>query len=227
MLTMSRKIKKVRKEIAGAVDSEEGFTLVELTMVIIISVIMLAGMVAMMTSAFDLFTTSKDLQAITDSSRRMLQSMTRQIRGQLHIVNTESAVLEEADYSDRITFYADIDNDQGTAADVESYDQAEKVSFYVENNKLMMSVQEPDGGDPVVAVLGSHVTSVQFYYFYSGDKPELDGMNPDPMNPTNSYTGSAINEEVGMVRVVIRMQKGGVKRNYYQDIYLRVVNRVE
>ncbi|MBN1288896.1 MAG: hypothetical protein JXA49_04585 [Actinobacteria bacterium] len=218
MKLINRGLRKTRKSIAGIAGEEAGFTLVELSMVMLISVIMLAGMVAMITNAFDLFGTSKDLQAVTDSQRRVLGSMTRQIRNALFLVDAECD-------ENTLTFYSDIDNDQGTAADVDNYAQAEKVSFYLEDKKVMMSVTEPDGTPAVPATIGSYVNSIKFYYFLAKELPELDPISPDPKSPINSYAGTEKNEEVGMIRIVLRMQKGDIQRSFYQDVALRILDR--
>lgn len=218
MLKMNKALRNIRKKLGDSMEAEDGFSLVELSMVIIISTIMLAGMVGIIMTSFNLFTNSKDLQAITDSSRRILGSMTRQIRSALYLVN------EECD-GDTLTFYADVDNDQGTAADVDNYLEAEKVSLYLENNKVMMSVLEPGGESPVTAVLGSNVDDMDYYYFRAGEKPVLDSEDPDPMSPTNGYTAADKNESAGMIRIVLKMKKNDVSRSFYQDVFLRVLDR--
>lgn len=219
MLKMNKALRELRNKLTGGIDVEEGFSLVELMTVVLISAFMLAGMVGVIMTSFDLFSNSKDLQAITDSSRRILGSMTRQIRSALYLADAECD-------GNTLTFYADVDNDQGTAADVDNYLSTEKVSMYLENNKMIMSVLEPDGESAVPAVLGSHVNELDFYYFRAGEKPELDSDDPDPTSPINGITDVNKNESVGMIRIVVKMKKNKVSRSFYQDVFLRVLDRV-
>ena len=109
---MPRLMKKVRNRLDGK--TEEGFTIVELMMVVIISLVMMAGMVALVSSAVQLFRTSKDLGAVTDSARRSLASMARVLRLALHFDNSNCTV-------DKVTFWCDVDNDQSNAADVDDW----------------------------------------------------------------------------------------------------------
>lgn len=220
MKLFSRAFRKTRKAVGGITEEESGFTVIELTMVIVISLIMLAGMVAILSDAFNLFSTKKDEQAITDSSRRILSSVRRQLRTALFLVN------DECD-ANTLTFYADIDNDEGSAVDVDTYTSTEKVSFYLEDNDVMMAVEEPDGSTVVPATLGSYVTGIQFYYFAWGETPELNPSDPDFANPINAYAGSEINEDVGTVRIILTMQKGPVRRTFYDDVFLRILDRTD
>lgn len=207
--------RKVRMKMAG----EEGFTLVELMIVIVISVIMLAGMIALVTSAINLFNASKDLQALTDSARRALASMARQVRGALH--------LDDANCSETVlSFYADIDNDQAGTADVDNYTEAEYIRYYQSGDDVVMTITQPTGDtdpDNPGSNLGSYVRTngLRFYYFQPGVMPG----GADPYNPSGNFTGPNYNEEVGMVRIVMQLSKGKSNRSFYQDVFLRVLSR--
>lgn len=214
-LTM-RLMEKVRKGLAGK--SEPGFTIVELVLVMVISLIMLAGMIALVSGAFTVFNTSKDLAAVSDSARRTLSAMTRALRPALNMVNAGCT-------EDKITFYADIDNDQGSTADIETYNLAELVELSRYGAEAKINVTEP-GQTPIATgastpKIGSYVTRLQFYYFQNGRTPG----GTDPFNPTLTYIGSDINGEVGMVRIVLTLNKGNTTRKFYQDVFLRVILR--
>lgn len=197
------------------VRGEGAFTIVELTMVMIISTIMLSGLVTLVWGAMQSFNSSKDLQAVNDSSRRVLATMNRQIRTALHIDDSNTTNITFA-------FWADVDDDQGNTADIDTYTNAEWVGFYYDGatHKAMVQVTEPAGGGTTTGTLGSYVTSIDYYYFPAGVIP-----TGDPYAPTNGYVGTNFNEDIGMVRVVIRLQKNRVRRTFYQDVFLRVLNR--
>lgn len=207
---------------------EDGFTIVELMMVMILSVIMLAGMVALLTGAFDIFNSSKNLEVITDSSRRALPAMARVLRGALHFDNANCT-------EDKIVFWSDIDYNaddvnektQGDLADVDNYTQAEMVELSRYESNAKINVTEPGGAIVPTGAstpkLCSNVTRLQFYYFQSGVTPG----GSDPYNPTGDYTGSDINGEVGMVRIVLTLRKGSITRNFHQDVFLRALVREE
>lgn len=210
--------------------AEEGFTLVELLIVIMISVILLAGMVALVSSVFGVFESSKDLQALNDSSRRALSSISRQLKTALHFDNTICNP-ELADGGARtVKFWADVDNDQA-AVTINDYKLAEEVVLErtVDQGvgKVTMTVTNP-AADPTPGVvtagtLGSYVSDLRFYFFGQGVMPE----GSDPTNPTGCLQhNDDINADASMVRVVITLDKGDVSRTYYRDVFLRVVKRL-
>jgi type II secretory pathway pseudopilin PulG len=208
-------MKKVRKE------DESGFTIVELTMVVIISLIMMAGMIALLTSAFQVFNSSKDLETITDSSRRSLLAMSRMVREGLHFTNSECDV-------SKLTFYADINNDQGNTVDVDTWSTTERVQLMQVGTAIRINIT-PAGGTPgptndTTPKLGSYLAStdgLRFFYFEKGTSPQ----GSDPFNPTNTYSGSDINTDVGMIRIVLTLHKGNTTRRYFQDVFLRIILR--
>jgi len=204
-----------------------GFTIVELLMVSIIGSIMLAGMVGLIASIFGVFGESKDVQTLNDSSRRALAGVSSLLRTALHFDNLTSSVSQ-------VTFWADIDNDQipvvgnsSTWADIVRYKLAETVELYSNNNKLTMKVTPPlkelnEGVTVSTARLGSYLTDLKFFYFPAGVMPG----GTDPYNPTGGIPdGSDINGQVSMIRVVLKMSKGKVHRSYYQDVFLRIIER--
>ena len=83
---------------------EQGFTLVELMIVMIVSLIMMVGMIGLLYMGFNSFKKHRDLNALTDSSRRVLQMMSRELRSNLQFVNEECS-------DTQLEFYADIDAD--------------------------------------------------------------------------------------------------------------------
>jgi hypothetical protein len=178
---------------------------------------MMAGMVALVSSAVQLFRTSKDLGAVTDSARRSLASMARVLRLALHFDNSNCTV-------DKVTFWCDVDNDQSNAADVDNYALAERVQLMRYGTEAKINVTEP-GATPVetgasTPRLGSYVSSLKFYYFQHGPVPSAD-----PFTPTGTYTGSDINGEVAVVRIVMTFRKGSTTRRFYQDVFLRIIIR--
>ncbi len=208
-------MKKVRHE------DESGFTIVELTMVVIISLIMMAGMVALLTSAFQVFNSSKDLETITDTSRRSLLAMSRMVREGLHFVNSECDV-------NTLTFYADIDNDQPNTVDVDTWSTTERVQLTQVGTAIRINVTEPgDTPGPTTDAspkLGSYLASangLKFFYFKKGKSPT----GSDPFNPENTYTESDLNSDVGMIRIVLTLHKGNTTRRYFQDVFLRIILR--
>jgi len=214
---MSRLLGKTRSALEVS-KSWEAFTIVELTIVIILSVIMMAGMVALVSQSFTLFDRSKDLQALNDSSRRTLGSISRQLKGALRIDDSHTSQA-------MLGFYADIDYDNPTAtSEPAHYQEAERVIFYRDANTNTVKqhtnepgspLTEPDAGtDPT---LGNYCTALDFYYFAPGDVP---AGNP-PF--TNDITGT--NESIGSVVVVMSLGKGRVTRQYQQQIFLRVLTR--
>jgi type II secretory pathway component PulJ len=230
MLNKTRVQKEAREE--------QGFTIVELMMVAMISLIMLAGMVALVSSVFNVFRQSNDLQALNDTSRRALASMSRQLKTALHFDNTVCNP-EESDRAARtIGFWADVDNDQtsnpaqspSTWVGIDSYKLAEKVVFAKSPQEgigrvtmaLTQPAVDPDPQGTTTATLGSYVSELKFYFF----RPGLMPGGEDPTAPTECMEhDSNINAEASMIRIVLKLQKGKVNKTYYQDVFLRIVQR--
>ena len=214
---------KTKQKIAG---EEVGFTLVELLIVMVISTIMLAGMVGLLVMGFQSFTQGHDLQSVTDASRRVLPAMNRQIASLLHINNDDECV---ASYQvtpppdgvwDGMSFYSNVKNNL-LGATVESYNNAEKVEFYLDANHNLIQRTTPPGVSPTVttATLCSYVTSFRVYYFSPGIVPGTG------TPPTNCLTGTNLNSGAGSVKIVVTIQKGTISRTFEQTTFLRVLQR--
>jgi type II secretory pathway pseudopilin PulG len=209
------------KSIAGKlhrVKGESGFTLVELLVVLVLSMIMLGAMIALGTMAFDLFKVNRNLQALNDTSRTMQSSMSRQIKETLHLDNAACDV-------NQLTFYADLTGTCANTADVNNYTSAYKVRYYYDSGAKTVKVDlTPPGGSVETAkAIGSNVTALRFYYFLPNTPP---GPTEDQTSPTTStYKGSDKNYDVGMIRIVFTLSKGKTTRTYYQDVSLRTLGR--
>lgn len=212
---ISRTARKIRASWGGD-EGRRGFTLVELLIVIILSAIILAGMVALISSVFNVFTQSKNLQALNDSSRQALASMSRQLRTALHFDSDNC----RADY---VTFWEDIDSSKD-AVDIYNYNTlAEKVQFLKDGSTVAATVTPASGGTPPPITLGSYVGTLKFFYFAQnvvpgGSNPALPEGNFDPVV-------EKVNDEVSMIRIVMKLQKGKVQHTYYDDVFLRIVVR--
>lgn len=204
-------LRKAKKNIAG----EEGFTLVELMVVVIISMIMIAAMVGILKMAFDSLTTSRNLQAINDVSRKTLGTMSRQIKEILHLDN------DNCD-EDELSFYADVTGTCSSTADTTNYADAAFVQYTHSSgtSEISATIQQP-GGDPNTQVLGADVKDLRFYYFLPNTLP---GPAEDPTNPAG-YEGADKNYNVGLIRIVLELKKGKISRTYYQDVDLRTIDR--
>jgi len=216
-------LRKTAKRIAG----EEGFTLLELFIVMIVSLIMLAGMVGLIAMGFQTFTGGRNLQSVTDASRRALPAIDREMKGLLHINDDECQALYMVNPSTQdgiwngISFYSDIENVTPTAT-VSNYLITEKVKIYYDANThtLMQKVTQPGGVEPSTGTtICSYVTSLRFYYFPVGTAPG----NETP--PANRYQGTSLNNMAGSIEVVITMQNGTITRTFQQTTFLRVLQR--
>ena len=207
--------RKIRAAWSGD-EGRQAFTIVELLLVVIISMIILAGMVALISSVFTVFRTDKDLQALNDSWRRALASMSSQLRTALHFDNdncTEST----------LTFWADIDSST-KLVDIYNYNTlAEKAQFLKNGSKVAEAVTQPGSTTPVTATLGSYVGTLKFFYFQQDVVPG----GSDPTNPSGNFdpTEVDVNTDASMIRIVMKLQKGNVHHTYYQDVFLRIVVR--
>ncbi len=180
-------------------------------------------MVGLISSVFNVFQESKDVQALNDSSRRALASMSRLLKTALHFDNSYCDV-------NKIRFWADIDNDQHPTADpltwlgIDKYKLGETVVLRKENNSVTMDVTQPlsEGSKVSSAKLGSYASDLKFFYFQPGIMP--GGL--DPYNPTLGIPASGdYNGQASMIRVVLKMSKGKIHRSYYQDVFLRIIQR--
>jgi len=203
-------------------EGDRGFTIVELLIVMIISLIILAGMAGVIDMAYGFFRSHNNVQAVNDSSRRVLASMARQLRCTLHFVDASNREDDEP-YTDdkRLVFYADISGTTGSTID--NWEDAEKVEFYLneETDEMMQRTTSP-GGSTQESVLGSYVDDVTFMYFDPGVRPAWD---EDLKQYTNAYVGGEQNKSVGMVKIFLKMKKDKVGRSFEHDVFLRVLVR--
>jgi prepilin-type N-terminal cleavage/methylation domain-containing protein len=209
-------------ELIRRMRGDGGFTLVELMIAAVVASIIVVGMVGLMASIFNVFKETSDLQALNDSSRRALAGSLRVLRTSLHFDNNSNLT-----NASKVAFWADIDNDQvpntttpATWLDIDRYTLAEKVQLYRDaDSRLMMWVK---GGTESTTRLGSYVSEVKFFYFPVGTMPG----GTDPYNPTGGLPDqSDINAQVSMIRVVLKLSKGNIHRSYYQDVFLRIIER--
>jgi Tfp pilus assembly protein PilW len=216
-MRLSNLIRKTEKGIAG----DAGFTIVELTIVMVVSVILIAGMVGLLSMAFANFKSTSSLASVTDSGRRALATMSRELKQALQFDNANTGI-------DQVTFWADINNDCPTTgsscADVFNYTNAEKVQLKVQSGNLVQVTTQPGSSTPVTTTLASNVESVTFYYFQPGVKAVAP--SPTESDPaTNRYVGSDFNGDVGWTRIVLSAKKGKVARTLRTDVFLRILNR--
>jgi len=212
-------LRKTKEVISG----EEGFTMVELLIVMIMSLILIAGMVGLVEMAMKQFNNSREVEAITDASRRAMASMTRQVAPTLHLDDGLCS-------STHLSFYADIDSDN-TGSSVNDYTKAEKVEFYLSGRNLVQKTTyeststDPEPQTPPGTItfinLCSDVTNVTFHYFAKGVQPVYSG-GVYTNETTNNY-----NSAVGMVKVSVTFNQGRVVRQFEQDIFLRILQRVD
>jgi len=193
---------------------EKGFTLVELMIVMIVSLIMVVGMVGLLTMSFNTFKKHRDLNALTNSSRRVLQMISRELRSNLQFVNDNCS-------DTTVEFYADIDADNaGATVDQGDYEDAEKITLAQSGSTITQTTYDPDTMSTTTSVLSDYVATggLSFEYYKSGVNPA----DVDPLDPASDN----INKEAGLVRINIEMEKGKIKRTFHQDVFLRAINRM-
>jgi prepilin-type N-terminal cleavage/methylation domain-containing protein len=199
-------------------ESERGFTMVELLIVMIVSLVLMAGMVGLVDMGMGQLTKHRALAAVTDSGRRAVSSMARQLKMALWFDDAYCT-------STKITFRADIDNDNGEAANVNVPENADKVKFELFGDKVTQTTTGPVTEDPTQTPsntsLGQYATNLSFYYFDKGVIPHWDGSTYD-----NALAGN-YNASAGMVKIVLRLSKAQVTRTFEQDVFLRILVRSE
>jgi competence protein ComGC len=202
-------MKRISGLMKAARGRESAFTLVELLIVAVVGVILMAGMVSLITAGMNQMTTARSLSTITDSGRRALPTLQRQVSLALRLDDTSGAC-----NADQITFWGDIDGDN-SSADVDHYSNAEKVRIYKNGSSLTEEITEPavdpDPQGTAHPTICGNVESVSFTYYQKGSTS---------VTVSNNY-----NDNVGMVRVSLNLNKGRVSRAFKQDIFLRILNR--
>jgi len=247
-LKISTMLRKTAKRIAG---EEVGFTILELMIVMVVSLIMLAGMVALLEAGFKTFSSGSNLQSVTDASRRVLPAIDREIKSILRINDQECIDNYKVASPDGVwngvwngmSFYSNVGNNSLGATTATTgtfaYTNAEKVELYLDNNHNLMqkttypaALTPPAPVNPATATLCSYVTDFKVYYFQpgvvSGSETPPSGTAPETP-PSNWYKGTALNSGAGSVKVVITIQKGtgtkAITRTYEQTTFLRVLTR--
>ena len=195
---------------------EHGFTLVELMIVMIVSLIMMAGMIGLLYMSFNTFKKHRDLNALTNSSRRSLQMISRELRSNLQLVNENCT-------DTKVEFYADIDADNADATvDAGSYENAEMITLTQSGSTITQTTYDPDTSSTSTVVISDNVATggLSFAYYEAGANPADAGV--EPLDPSTDN----INKDAGMVRVSVVMEKGKMERTFHQDVFLRAIDRM-
>ena len=196
-------------------DGQRGFTLVELIIVLVITLVIMAGIVVLLSGTFDIFKSNRNLLAVTDSSRRAIASMARQLRGALQLVDGTGNSDENT-----LTFYANVKGPELSFADVEASGNwllAPRVKWTFDSAKseIIQTTTDPGAGvTPVTSKLASHVTDLEFKYYRQGTRTEIE--------PPQDFN---LNKETGVIRIIVKVQRGNASRTFHQDVFLRVSPR--
>lgn len=215
-------LRKIRMRIvggdAGSCGGQAGFSMMELMVVLALSLIIMAGMAGLVEMANNAFSSSRTIESVTDSGRRTLSSISRQVKTALHIDDNNCTTSPP-----QLSFWGDVDSDNPTA-DVDHYSGttgAEYVQFFQAGTNLMERITEPDGTVKPDMSLGRNISSVQFLYFSAGEKPVYD-------EGSGTYTNamaSGYNSGAGMVKVILQYSRKGIQRKFEQDMFLRILVR--
>ena len=210
MIGIQRLFRKLRKKNSG----NDGFTLVELMVVTGISLVILAGIVVLLRGTFDILKSNRNLLATTDSSRRALSTVSRQLREALHIVNGAG----ESD-TDTLTYYADV-RGENYGADVNytpNWENAPKIKWWFDavNGVFKQTTTDPGKTEGTEANIASNVKELKFEYYPSGSNSPVD--SPQDLD---------INKITTRIRITVKVQKGETSRTLFQDVFLRVTKRI-
>ena len=201
---------------------ESGYTLLELMMVAILSLIMLAGMVTLVTGAFGIFASGRDLRAVTDSARQALSSMTSQLKGTAYLddVYEDGTLRTPGCTSSTISFYAEVRRHESSIpysrqdyGDMLDGELMERVEFSRSSNGITQTMWEhnpPPAGTPPAAVIGPYASSLTFTYYDSAGAV---------------YTAKYKNDNVSRVRIQATFSKGKISRSFTRDVFLRIIDR--
>lgn len=216
---MLRKLRnRVAGQDAGSGARQAGFSMMELMVVLALSLIIMAGMVGLVEMANNAFSQSRTLESITDSARRTLGSISRQVKTALWLDDNAITAASGAE----LIFRGDVDSNN-TAADVDHATEAEKVRFFRSGTNLLEEMTQPGSvnPDPPMSLAGN-VTSVQFLLFSAGEKPVGDLVNGYSHAMTSGYNSGA-----GMVKVILTYSRKGITRKFEQDMFLRILVRTQ
>jgi len=204
VIGIQRLLRKARNE--GSLN--DGFTLVEVIIVTTISLIILVGLVVLLTGTIDISKSNRSLLAITDSSRRALSTMSRELGGALLLVNSGSDICD----IHNLTFHADVRGDTPGADVTSSSDQllAPKVQWtWDQTAHTIKQTITPPG---TAVTLASDVVGLEFRYYGTGS---------EELRSDADYNAMATR-----IVIIITVQKGGSSRKLSQDVFLRVMDRV-
>jgi len=198
---------------------EQGFSLLELLIVLLIAVIMSAGMVGLLFAAFRDFNQQRSLQAMNDVARKTFSAMSRQTKDLIHLDNASSRTT--------LTFSGEITGDlTRTAPDINNYGTGVvSIASFTRSstNSEVMETITPPGGTANQQALGSYVSDLRFYYFVSNVQPPSS--SSDATLAPVEYSGTDKNYNVGLIRMVLVLTRGTLTRTYYNDVALRTVGR--
>lgn len=199
--------------------NEDGFSLLELLIVLLIAVIMSAGMVGLLFAAFRDFNQQRSIQAMNDVSRKTFSVMSRQTKDLIHLDNASSR--------NALTFSGEITGELSrTAPDINNYGSAvvSTISFSRSSpSSQVMETITPPGGNANQQALGSYVSDLRFYYFVSNVQPPSSSSEASLAGV--EYSGTDKNYNVGLIRMVLVLTRGTLTRTYYNDVALRTVGR--
>ena len=210
--------------------SQRGFTLVELLMVVIISLILVAGLIGLVNMSVNMFDTNRNLQAITDTGRMVMSSIVRQLQGAL-MLGAGSPDCTRT----KITFWADILGDYPNPESSDDalspyyYANAPKIAFYLSGDNVVQDMTKPETGSPTVSTrIGSYVTALNFYYYPYASVPNWNaspnGIESDTRQIDVTAPSPKINKNTGLVAIELVMKKGTVTRTFRQDVTIRTFN---
>ena len=193
---------------------EKGFTLIELLVVMLITLVIMAGIVVLLSGAFDIFKSNRNLLAITDSSRRAISTMARQLRGALYLVDGTGNCDDNT-----LTFYANVKGPDLPFADVDASGNwtlapIVKWTFDEVKGEIIQETTDP-GKAAMTSKLASYVTDLEFKYYREGTRTQI--------TPAPNFN---LNMEAGIIRIIVKVQRGNASRTFHQDVFLRVSERV-
>ncbi len=211
----------------GGKKREEGFTLVELLIVMVVSLIIIGGLIALVIMVFGHYSTYSNLQAVSDTGRTAMRTIISELRGSLRLASSAPACTNE-----KITFWADYSGDYPYAEAKEpsddpvyNYTRAPKIEIYKSGENIVQRITEPGQSNPSESsVIGNYVETLKFYYYPYGVTPTWEDIEGDiergkSIDPNGN--NPRLHELTGLVVVRITVVKGNVRRTFTEDVALR------